>query len=160
MCYGFHCKLIITQKKVFWLSQLTFFSLWAFFTAPFCWSLNLWKSHHALVILFDFRQLAHTWRVLGVPSTIALTVRMLGFHILLERLWEWLTLIPKCAPFWQISHLAMLAPPYLFWNGLCKKLLFEHSIIHFSRWISAFQVLLEKNIWFFQYGLQAMDFLL
>jgi len=44
---------------------------------------------------------------LGVPSTTALTRRMLGFHVLLERRWEWLTFMPKETPFPQISHFAI-----------------------------------------------------
>ena len=69
------------------------------------------KGDYALVTLLDLKQLAHTWSVFGVPFTIAFTVRILGFHCLFDRLWEWLTLMPNCTPFWQISHLAMIAPP-------------------------------------------------
>ncbi len=42
-----------------------------------------------------------------VPSTIALTRFTLGFHILLDRLWEWETLMPKVTPLPQISHLPL-----------------------------------------------------
>ena len=39
---------------------------------------------------------AYTWH--GVPLTTALTRFTLGFQVLLERLWEWETLIPKVTP--------------------------------------------------------------
>jgi len=39
---------------------------------------------------------AYTWQ--GVPLTMALTRFTLGFQVLLERLWEWETLIPKVTP--------------------------------------------------------------
>ena len=39
---------------------------------------------------------AYTWH--GVPFTMALTRFTLGFQVLLERLWEWETLIPKVTP--------------------------------------------------------------
>ena len=42
---------------------------------------------------------AYTWH--GVPFTMALTRFTLGFQVLLERLWEWETLIPKVTPFPQ-----------------------------------------------------------
>ncbi len=38
--------------------------------------------------------------------TIAFTRFTLGFHILLERLWEWETLMPNVTPLPQISHFA------------------------------------------------------
>ena len=41
----------------------------------------------------------YTWR--GVPSTIAFTRLTLGFHVRLDRLWEWDTLIPKVTPLSQ-----------------------------------------------------------
>ena len=39
---------------------------------------------------------------------MALTLFTLGFQVLLERLWEWLTLIPKVTLLSQNSHLAKL----------------------------------------------------
>jgi len=39
---------------------------------------------------------------------MTLTLFTLGFHILLERLWEWDTLMPKDTPLSQISHFANL----------------------------------------------------
>ena len=57
--------------------------------------------------LLERRHLVQTYTWRGVPSTIALTRLTLGFHILLERLWEWETLIPKATPLPQISHLAI-----------------------------------------------------
>ena len=39
---------------------------------------------------------AYTWH--GVPFTMAFTRFTLGFHVRLERLWEWETLIPKVTP--------------------------------------------------------------
>ncbi len=49
---------------------------------------------------------AYTWH--GVPLTIAFTRLTFGFQALLDRLWEWETLIPKVTPLPQISHLANL----------------------------------------------------
>ena len=57
--------------------------------------------------LLERRHLVQTYTWRGVPSTIALTRFTLGFHILLERLWEWETLMPKVTPLPQISHLAI-----------------------------------------------------
>ena len=61
----------------------------------------------ALVTLFERRQLVQTFTLLGVPLTIALTFLMLGFHVLLDLLWEWDTVIPNATPLPQISHFAM-----------------------------------------------------
>ena len=55
---------------------------------------------------------AYTWQ--GLPSTRAFTRRTLAFQVLLERLWEWDTLIPKLTPFPQKSHFAIVAPPLFF----------------------------------------------
>ena len=55
---------------------------------------------------------AYTWQ--GLPSTRAFTRRTLAFQVLLERLWEWETLIPKLTPFPQKSHLAIVAPPLFY----------------------------------------------
>ena len=57
--------------------------------------------------LLERRHLVQTYTWRGVPSTIALTRFTLGFHILLDRLWEWETLMPKVTPLPQISHLAI-----------------------------------------------------
>jgi hypothetical protein len=45
------------------------------------------------------REQTYTWQ--GEPSTIAFTRFTLGFQVLLLRLWEWLTLMPKVTPFSQ-----------------------------------------------------------
>ena len=45
--------------------------------------------------------------LLGVPFTTALTLTTLGFQVLLERLWEWETLIPNVTPLPHTSHFAM-----------------------------------------------------
>jgi hypothetical protein len=44
---------------------------------------------------------------------MALTRLTLGFHILLLRLCEWLTLMPKDTLLLQISHFAMLYTSYI-----------------------------------------------
>ena len=49
---------------------------------------------------------------------MALTRFTLGFHILLERRWEWLTLMPKETPLSQKSHFAMMRCTSLFKNPL------------------------------------------
>ena len=62
----------------------------------------------ARVTLPERRQRVQAYTRLGDPSTIALTRLTLGFHVLLERLWEWETLIPKVTLFPQNSHFAMM----------------------------------------------------
>ena len=59
----------------------------------------------------DFRQDVHTYIFLEPPSVFTLTDFTFDFHIFGDFLWEWLTLFPKWAPFSQIAHLAMTAPP-------------------------------------------------
>ena len=56
------------------------------------------KNQTARSTLLERRHLvqAYTWH--GVPFTMALTRLTLGFQVLLERLWEWETLIPKVTP--------------------------------------------------------------
>lgn len=49
--------------------------------------------------------------VFGVPFTTALTLLILGFHVLLVFLWEWDTLLPNTTPFPQTLHFAMTATP-------------------------------------------------
>ena len=44
---------------------------------------------------------------------MALTRFTLGFQVLLERLWEWETLIPKVTPLSQKSHFAISCTSYL-----------------------------------------------
>jgi hypothetical protein len=47
---------------------------------------------------------------------MALTRFTLGFQVRLERLWEWLTLMPKAISLSQNWHFAMVeAPPCLCW---------------------------------------------
>jgi hypothetical protein len=58
------------------------------------------------------RQRVHTFTLLCSPSTIALTFLILGFHILLLRLCEWLSLIPNETLLSQISHFAMTYTSY------------------------------------------------
>jgi hypothetical protein len=56
---------------------------------------------------------------------MALTRLTLGFHVRLERLWEWLTLIPNATSLPQNSHFAIIeAPPVSFVSG---KQLFYNS---------------------------------
>ena len=56
------------------------------------------RNQTARSTLLERRHLvqAYTWH--GVPFTMALTRFTLGFQVLLERLWEWETLIPKVTP--------------------------------------------------------------
>ena len=49
--------------------------------------------------------------VLGVPLTIAFTLRMLGFQVLFVLRFEWETACPKTTPFPQTLHFAILTPP-------------------------------------------------
>lgn len=62
----------------------------------------------ARVTLPERRQRVQAYTRLGDPSTIALTRLTFGFQVLLERLWEWETLIPKVTLFPQYSHFAMM----------------------------------------------------
>ena len=50
---------------------------------------------YALSTLPDFRQDVHTYIFLAPAPTFTFTDLTLDFHILLERLCEWLTLFPK-----------------------------------------------------------------
>ena len=76
---------------------------------------------------------AYTWQ--GLPSTRAFTRRTLAFQVLLERLWEWDTLIPKLTPFPQKSHLAIVAPP-LFYQKVNVRII--SNIHEKSKYLSAF----------------------
>jgi hypothetical protein len=67
----------------------------------------IWANQTARVTLPERRHLVQTYTWRGEPSTIALTRFTLGFQALLERLWEWDTLIPKVTPLPQKSHLAI-----------------------------------------------------
>jgi len=49
--------------------------------------------------------------VFGVPLTKALTFLKLGFQVLFDLLWEWLTLIPNTMLFPQTSHFAIYRTP-------------------------------------------------
>lgn len=69
--------------------------------------MRILQDQTARVTLPERRHLVQTYTWRGVPSTIALTRFTLGFHILLDRLWEWETLMPKVTPLPQISHLAI-----------------------------------------------------
>ena len=82
----------------------------------------------ARVTLPERRQRVHAYTWQGLPSTRAFTRRTLAFQVLLERLWEWDTLIPKLTPFPQKSHLAIVAPPLFYQKvnvriipNFCKK---------------------------------------
>ena len=72
------------------------------------------KNQIARVTLPERRQRVHAYTWQGLPSTRAFTRRTLAFQVLLERLWEWETLIPKQTPFPQKSHLAIVAPPLFY----------------------------------------------
>ncbi len=76
---------------------------------------------------------AYTWQ--GLPSTRAFTRRTLAFQVLLERLWEWETLIPKLTPFPQKSHLAIVAPP-LFYQKVNVRII--SNLNEKSKYLSAF----------------------
>ncbi len=72
---------------------------------------------YALSTFPDLRQEVHTYIFFAVPLAVfTLTDFTLDFHILLDLLWEWLTLFPKWAPLSQIAHLAMIAPPWRFFS--------------------------------------------
>lgn len=69
------------------------------------------KSTHlhqtARVTFPERRQRVQTYTLLGEPFTTALTRLMFAFHVLLERLCECDTLIPKETFLPQNSHFAM-----------------------------------------------------
>ena len=56
-----------------------------------------------------FRHFAQTFRRLGAPFTMARTGWMFGFHLRLDRRWEWETCLPKNGVFPQMSHTAAIA---------------------------------------------------
>ena len=73
--------------------------------------LQLVSFYTARCTLPERRQRVQTFTRFGVPFTIARTLLMFGFQVRLERLCEWLTLIPKDTPFPQISHFAIPKTP-------------------------------------------------
>ena len=58
----------------------------------------------------------YTWR--GEPSTNAFTRFTFGFHIRLDRLWEWLTLMPKETPLSQYPHFAIFCTSPLYGRNI------------------------------------------
>ena len=80
-----------------------------------------------LVTLPERRQREHTWRVLWVPLTSALTVLMLGFHCLFVLRLEWETLSPNVTPFPQISHFAIF----------CTSILYTYN--YYFEWMMTFE---------------------
>ena len=92
---------------------------------------GLVSATYALSTLPDLKQEVHTYIFFAPPfAVLTLTDFTLDFHILLDLLWEWLTLFPKWALFSQIAHLAMIAPPWRFFStyfiltdeiGFCKQ---------------------------------------
>ena len=75
------------------------------------------------------RQRVQAYTCLGLPSTMALTRFTFGFQVRLERLWEWLTLMPKAISLPQNSHFAICeAPPFP-----DHKSLFDKQLIYCSR---------------------------
>ena len=93
------------------------------------------KNQIARVTLPERRQRVHAYTWQGLPSTRAFTRRTLAFQVLLERLWEWDTLIPKLTPFPQKSHLAIVAPP-LFYQKVNVRII--SNINEKSKYLSAF----------------------
>jgi hypothetical protein len=72
----------------------------------------------------------------GEPLTIALTLLTFGFQVLLERLCEWETLIPKEISLLQISHFAMVCTSFLIKPTFCQ----SHSKNYNNRKESIMQV--------------------
>ena len=70
--------------------------------------------NYALVTLPERRQRVQAWTRQGLPSTIAFTFITLGFQVLLVRLWEWDTLIPKATSLPQKSHFAIFCTSFDF----------------------------------------------
>ena len=70
-----------------------------------------YAEDYALSTRPDFRHDVQTYIFLEPPSVFTLTDFTFDFHIFGVFLWEWLTLLPKWAPFSQIAHFAMTAPP-------------------------------------------------
>ena len=60
--------------------------------------------YRALCTLPDRMHLVHTFIVLGLPLTMALTLLMFGTHFRLVLRFEWLTLLPNTTPFLHISQ--------------------------------------------------------
>ena len=65
-------------------------------------------SSYALSTSPDLRQAVHTYILCGPWAVITLTDFTLDFHILLDLLWEWLTLLPKRTLLPQTAHFAMI----------------------------------------------------
>ena len=68
----------------------------------------LYQLNYALSTAPDFKQEVHTYVFFAPPFTLILTDLILDFHILLDLLCEWLTLLPKWALLPQIAHFAMI----------------------------------------------------
>ena len=104
----------------------------------------------ARVTLPERRQRVHAYTWQGLPSTRAFTRRTLAFQVLLERLWEWDTLIPKLTPFPQKSHFAIVAPP-LFFQKVNVRII--SNLNEKSKYLSAFFpnyfyfFIINRNLW-------------
>ena len=94
--------------------------------------------------LFERKHLVQTYTWRGVPSTIALTRLTLGFQALLERLWEWETLMPNVTPLPQISHFANCCTSYQFKNH-ADNLRSWSAAVYDSRIFTE----LQEKIWIF-----------
>ena len=79
---------------------------------------------YARSIFPERRQREQTYTDLFVPLTTALTLRILGFQVLLVLRLEWETLCPKATPLPQTLHLAILTPPKISpeWDGILYNL--------------------------------------
>ena len=64
-------------------------------------------NYIALPAFKVLKQLVQMCIFLDVPLTTVLTGLTFAFQVLLDLLWEWLTLIPKATPLPQISHFAI-----------------------------------------------------
>lgn len=95
-------------------------------------------TDYARSTLPERRHLEQTYTWQGVPFTIAFTRFTFGFHVLLERLCEWDTLIPNVTPLPQNSHFAIIG---------CTSLnkLTDSIITDFNLKCKCFFVFFKKN---------------
>ncbi len=80
------------------------------------------------------------------PATLTFTDLILGFHILLLLLCEWLTALPKWTPFPQTAHFAIESTSLIFPNSSYTIFLFFHNKYILSKYVSE----CKQNFTFFR----------
>ena len=111
-------------------------------------------ENYALSTLPVFKQLVQTCILLEAPFTMHLTLLMLECQILLDLLWEWLTLFPKWTPLPQISHLAIITPPDNSDYRYTQRLYITRKLCIWQAENSSNSAIFRKNYCFFFFALR------